>query len=280
MTRMPQIEFAPLGTTTSQIGFGCGTLVGRSTFKQAAKLVEAALDVGIRYFDAAPNYGMGTAEEVLGAVVGNAPDVVIATKVGYPRAVYSARRNLVRKYLKPLLDRSRGIKTWARRFYASGPRTVQVAIAHGPSTFAADAVRRSLDMSLSLLGRPIVDVFLAHDPDAAALARATADVFDALRSEGRIRCFGAAMSGRVAPVAGFGQVWQSSWPPLEGTGCPAGHACVYHGVIRTAEKLPNGTTRLPARSLLRQAIARQPGGLFLVATSTPAKLRDIVSELG
>jgi aryl-alcohol dehydrogenase-like predicted oxidoreductase len=277
---MPQIEFAPLGGTTSQVGFGCGTLIGRATFSQAAKLVETALDLGIRYFDTAPNYGMGTAEEVLGAVIGNAADVVIATKVGYPRAVYSARRNLVRKYCKPVLDYSRGLKTLARRFYARPQKASSRSAAHGPATFAAEAVRRSLDTSLALLRRPCVDVFLAHDPDDEALDAPTRQVFETLRVEGLIRCFGAALSGQRLPSNEFGRVWQSSWPPLSDSTCPADHACIYHGVIRTAEKLPSGATRLPARTLLREATAQQPKALFLVATSTPAKLKDIVSELG
>lgn len=279
MSRMPLVSFQPLGVKTSQVGFGCGTLVGRATFREAARLVETALDLGIRYFDAAPNYGMGTAEEVLGAVLGDAPDVVIATKVGYPRAGYSARANLVRKWLKPWLDRSRGIKTLARRLYARRPATPAAPRGHGPDVFTAANVRESLAQSLSLLRRSRVDVFLAHDPAASALTAATADVFEAALGEGLVGAYGAAMSGATPPADGFGSVWQSAWPRDPAADYPAGPVYIHHGVIRTAEKHRSGATKRPARTLLREAIATQPGAIFLVATSTPAKLRDICSEL-
>jgi len=41
-------------------------------------MLETALNLGIRYFDLALSYGMGTAEEVLDAVFGNSRDVVVA----------------------------------------------------------------------------------------------------------------------------------------------------------------------------------------------------------
>ena len=92
---MNQIDFLPIGRKVSQIGLGCGRLVGRSTLIQSARIVETALDLGIRYFDVAPSYGMGTAEEVLGHVTGDSKEVVIATKVGIPRPHYSARNNFL-----------------------------------------------------------------------------------------------------------------------------------------------------------------------------------------
>lgn len=279
MTQVPQIPFPPLGITTSQVGFGCGTLVGRSTFKQAAKLVETALDLGIRYFDTAPIYGMGTAEEVLGAVVGNMPDVVIATKVGYPRAQYSAPKNLLRKYLKPVLDRSRGIKTLARRAYGRSPAP-RTPAPRPPQDFSPAAVQRSLESSLDLLHRPTVDVLLAHEPDAAARGQATAETFERLKREGLVRCFGVASSESQAPGDTFGTVWQSAWPPDPETPYGSAHFCIFHGVIRTAAKGAFGSTLVPARTLLRRAIEARTAALFLVATSTPAKLKDLVSELG
>ena len=117
MTGVPRFTFEPLGGTTSRGGLGCGSLVGHDSFRTAARLVENALDLGIRYFDTAPLYGMGTAEEVLGAVVGSNPDVVIATKIGIGRPPYSPLKAAVRRYAKPLLDRSRPLKAFARSLF-------------------------------------------------------------------------------------------------------------------------------------------------------------------
>ena len=40
------------------------------------------LEVGITFFDTADFYGLGHSEELVGRVLGNGPDVVVATKVG------------------------------------------------------------------------------------------------------------------------------------------------------------------------------------------------------
>ena len=80
---MNQIDFLPIGRKVSQIGLGCGRLVGRSTLIQSARIVETALDLGIRYFDVAPSYGMGTAEEVLGHVTGDSKMLSLLLRLGF-----------------------------------------------------------------------------------------------------------------------------------------------------------------------------------------------------
>lgn len=45
--------------------------------------LERALDRGVTFFDTADFYGLGHSEELIGSVLGNRPDVVIATKVGH-----------------------------------------------------------------------------------------------------------------------------------------------------------------------------------------------------
>jgi aryl-alcohol dehydrogenase-like predicted oxidoreductase len=56
----------------SEIGFGCGGNAGlmvRGSFDEQLAVVERALDLGITYFDNAPDYGDGVAEENLGRVL-------------------------------------------------------------------------------------------------------------------------------------------------------------------------------------------------------------------
>ncbi|WP_213767004.1 aldo/keto reductase [Caballeronia sp. dw_19] len=58
--------------TVSEIGFGCGGNAGlmvRGSFDEQLTVVERALDLGITYFDNAPDYGDGAAEENLGRVL-------------------------------------------------------------------------------------------------------------------------------------------------------------------------------------------------------------------
>jgi aryl-alcohol dehydrogenase-like predicted oxidoreductase len=273
---LPLVEFGPLGRAVPRVGFGCGRVVGRSTLRESSRLLEVALDLGVRYFDVAPSYGMGTAEEVVGAVAGGMKDVVVATKVGVPRGNYSSRGNLLRKFGKPLLDRARFLKSAARTFYAKGP----VAPGTRPRyDFTPDAVRRSLDLSLRLLRRDRADIFLAHEPHLDDLGEGLAATFTSLRSEGRIGCFGVGVDVRSTPWAPFGEVWQSGWP---GGPVAAGYgtaSCVFHGVIRYSEKSRSGETTVPPARLLREAMTAAPGAIFLVSVSRPERLRELLSEV-
>lgn len=60
------------GLTISEIGFGCGGNAGlmlRGTPDEQLRIVARAIDLGINYFDTAPDYGNGIAEENLGRIL-------------------------------------------------------------------------------------------------------------------------------------------------------------------------------------------------------------------
>ena len=82
------MEYSILGRTglrVSRAGFGgggIGQVWGATTEAEAIRSVHRALDLGITFFDVAPAYGDGKAEEALGkALQGRAEPVIIATKV-------------------------------------------------------------------------------------------------------------------------------------------------------------------------------------------------------
>src|SRR5436190_15699994 len=75
------------GVTVTELGFGgasVGNLYREVPDAQAADAVRAAWDVGVRYFDTAPHYGLGRSERRIGAVLREHPrdDYVLSTKVG------------------------------------------------------------------------------------------------------------------------------------------------------------------------------------------------------
>jgi len=280
MTSVPHFSFEPLGVTTSRVGLGCASLVGRESFRAAARLVETALDLGVRYFDTAPLYGMGTAEEVLGAVVGSDPNVVIATKIGIGRPPYSPLKAAVRRYTKPILDRSRPLKAFARSLFVRSTRGGTAApVEPALHDFSAATVHRALEESLRLLKRSKADVYMTHDPSAGDLTPATAEVFQTLVAAGAIGCFGAAITAGSPPWRPFGNVWQSGWAGPPGADYPPGLGYVFHGTIRTAAKDRFGRAVIAPSTLLRTAMAAAPHALFLVGASTPEKLRRIVAEV-
>ncbi len=273
--------FHPLGRETSRVGLGCGTLVGRGSLRKSARLIEAALDLGIRYFDTAPMYGMGTSEEVLGAVLKGIPDVVIATKVGIARPPYSPLKAIMRRASKVILDRSRQLRTAARRAYHSLRRRSEREIeASGIRHLTASHVRQSLCESCALLERSSVDVYLVHEPTPDDLASTElVKSMEDLVAEGLIGCFGAGISACDAPSHLFGSVWQSAWPPPESDQQRDASLRVYHGVLRGAARDSGGRFLKPPPTLLREAMEGQSESLILVAASTPEKLRELVSDV-
>jgi aryl-alcohol dehydrogenase-like predicted oxidoreductase len=66
----------------NRIVFGCGRLTGGASEREALALVHQCLDAGLRIFDTAPSYGMGTAEGVVGKALKGREDCVIVTKLG------------------------------------------------------------------------------------------------------------------------------------------------------------------------------------------------------
>ncbi|MQG45884.1 MAG: aldo/keto reductase [SAR202 cluster bacterium] len=90
-SRKAYMQYNPLGRTglnVSRVGFGgggIGQVWGATTREEAVKAVHRALDLGINYFDVAPAYGDGKAEEALGiALEGRSEGVIIGTKVRVP----------------------------------------------------------------------------------------------------------------------------------------------------------------------------------------------------
>ena len=75
------------GVAVTGLGFGgasIGNLYKEVSDAQAAETVRAAWDVGVRYFDTAPHYGLGLSERRTGAVLRDYPrgEYVLSTKVG------------------------------------------------------------------------------------------------------------------------------------------------------------------------------------------------------
>jgi L-galactose dehydrogenase len=82
------MEYTTLGRTglhVSRVGFGgggIGQVWGATTEAESIRAVHRALELGINFFDVAPSYGNGRAEEVLGRALEHRQEpVIVATKV-------------------------------------------------------------------------------------------------------------------------------------------------------------------------------------------------------
>ena len=95
------MQYRALGRTglqISEIGLGCASFWGMKRFDEttAVRLVHAAIDRGVTFFDTGPAYSGGNAEPRLGRALashGKRKDLVIATKAG-SRADQRGRRIL------------------------------------------------------------------------------------------------------------------------------------------------------------------------------------------
>jgi D-threo-aldose 1-dehydrogenase len=145
----------------TRLGFGGSGIGGAHrlvTDSDAAAAVDAAWNLGVRYFDTAPRYGAGLGERRLGAALAGRQrsSYAISTKVGL------------------LID-------------SSG------ALVHD---YTRDGVLRSLEASRERTGLDRFDVVFVHDPEDhldVALAEAL-PALAALRDEGAIGAIGAGMN--------------------------------------------------------------------------------------
>lgn len=172
---MRRVELGRTTLQVTQLGLGSAPLGGlfeAVADDEALRTVESAWQAGIRYFDTAPLYGHGLAEQRLGEVLRTKPrdEFVLATKVG----------RLLRA----------GAPAEPGQFYKGVPPVNPVF------DFSYDGVMRSVEESLTRLGLDRIDVLHIHDPDDhfdEALSGAF-PALDRLRAEGSIKAVGAGMN--------------------------------------------------------------------------------------
>lgn len=157
-----------------RLGFGAaqlGNLYRATSEEEADGAVRAAWEAGIRYFDTAPHYGIGTSERRLGQRLAAYPreEYVVSTKVG--------------------------------RLLLPGPGTgddLENAFAVPDDhvrewDYSEAGVRRSHQESLDRLGLDRVDILFAHDPEEGPTEQVFAEGLPALarmREEGLVRAVG------------------------------------------------------------------------------------------
>jgi hypothetical protein len=285
-----------------RLGFGCGDLFGGAEAAASIRLVQAALDAGVRWIDVARLYGNGSAEGVVGKALGAMrPRVVLVGKAGI--VPWSMR------------TRARVASAAARLVRSAGPLARRLAPAPEPArerygAFAPAELRRSVETSLRALGTDYLDVLLLHECGLAhAIAPETLRLLELLRSQGKVRRFGVATgpgetveilrqapwAAEIAQLASDAfdrrvQALPRAWRGL----------AVTHGALRRA--LPKARERLEldpglaawfaertgvsstdhaglARLLLMDAAAANPGGVTLVSTSRPERIAGAVEAV-
>jgi aryl-alcohol dehydrogenase-like predicted oxidoreductase len=85
MADVPRREVGRSGIEVPIVGIGCNNFGGRTDAARSERVIQAALDEGVAFFDTADIYSGGRSEEILGrALHGRRDQAVIATKFGGP----------------------------------------------------------------------------------------------------------------------------------------------------------------------------------------------------
>jgi aryl-alcohol dehydrogenase-like predicted oxidoreductase len=179
------------GLSVSTVGFGVWTVSttwwGITDDAVGIDLLRKAFDLGITFYDTADTYGDGKGETLLAEALGDRRDeIVIATKFGYDWYNHPERRG---QQERP--------HDWSPRF-----------------------VRFACEESLRRLGTDRIDFYQMHNPRLTAIE--SDELFatlEDLRTEGKIRCYGAALGPAIGweaeglavirnrPIAGLQQIY-------------------------------------------------------------------------
>lgn len=163
-----ELEVTRLSLGTAPLG----GLFASVSDKDGDELLNSALDLGINYFDTAPQYGHGVAEVRLGRALQNAKvPFIVETKVGR------------------VLKRVEGVEP--EKWFPDAPRDIVPIY-----DYSKAGIRQSFEESLERLGLPHIDIVLMHDaedyiPDAINNAF---PVLADLRSQGLIKAIGLGMN--------------------------------------------------------------------------------------
>lgn len=141
----------------SAVGFGCWCISGPDSWtgcsdEDSIEAVHKAIELGVNFFDVAPVYGFGHAEETLGrAIKGfNRNELMIASKVGL---VWDSQYR-IQNCLKP------------------------------------ESILREIDSSLKRLNTDHIDIYQIHWPDPSTPIEETMETLVKLKQAGKIRYIG------------------------------------------------------------------------------------------
>lgn len=180
------------GTQVTALGMGCASLGGLYSAidgETCLATLQAAWDCGLRYFDAAPMYGLGRAEHLLGHFLRERAvpaEAVVSTKVGRLMARSRPGRDLPPEGEKNRLDSG----------WANGLPFREVF------DYSYDAIMRSFDDSQQRTGLGAVDILYVHDIGTVTHGDRAALHWAALTSGGGFRALEELRSAGI--IKGFG----------------------------------------------------------------------------
>jgi len=138
------------GLKVSEIGLGCNNFGMRIDQDETTRVVNAAIDAGINFFDTADIYGGTQSEVMLGQALGDRrKDIILATKFAMPLSKDPYQRGGSRRY-----------------------------------------IMKAVEASLTRLGTDYIDLYQMHQPDPDTPIEETLSALDDLVTQGKVRYIG------------------------------------------------------------------------------------------
>ena len=264
-----------------RLGFGCARVYDGSELTAAARLIETALETGIRHFDTAPAYGNGHSEAALGMVLAGVCDVTITTKIGIARSdsisAPHAASVAYRRFIRPLLSHFPRVKSHLLRLTEwRVPRVPPTAPVIQRRRLVPDEVLRNLDESLKRLKRDTVNLYLIHEPDQIELTDELRELFANLQKDGVIGAYGLAFGRAVETAPDFGAIVQSRYHPYFPKHHVAGKLKIFHGVLRYSGQgavRPLDANRPDVR--LNNVLNEHPDSAIIFSASAPHQIKSV-----
>lgn len=257
---MREVPLGRSGLSVSRLGFGCMGLAefyGEPlTNAEAERILEAALDRGVTFFDTADMYGAGRNEEQLSGFLKNhRSEVVLATK-------FAIRR---------------------------GPDGEWLGLSNDPSY-----IRQACDASLKRLGVDVIDLYYMHRRDRSVPVEESVGAMADLVKAGKVRALGLsevsaetlARANAVHPIAAVQSEYSIGTRDMEAEVIPA---CRKLGVALVAYSplgrgLLTGAYRsekdFGAKDYRMAANPRFAGGALETNVALVDQLRDIAERKG
>ena len=284
---MDHVTLHSLDAPASALGMGCASLGSRVGAKAARAALDRAFEAGVTWYDLAPAYGAGQAEEIFAGFAKDKRDrIQICTKVGLLPPKPSMLKRMLMPIARPIAGAIKPIRAAIKGSGLTANRAV---------TLTSDLLVSSLDQSLIRLNTDRIDVYALHnvrpeDLQNDALLRTLEDI----KTSGKARAIATA-SSHAAAAAGIAtkhiDVVQMAHPDLpEGLIATAQARkidTITHSVFGVAGSLKTLEAKLDSQTratlhdmgfetaadlLLARARATNPAGITLCSMMSPRSL--------
>tara|TARA_B110000091_G_C13729498_1_gene438390 strand:- start:334 stop:1185 length:852 start_codon:yes stop_codon:yes gene_type:complete len=197
--------------TIPKLGIGCHKIYGGFEKKRSYKIISAALDKNINYFDTAPRYG--DSEKLLGQILKGNHQVIISSKVGLSAlnlSLFKKNKDFLKREFKLIMKNNfkfaenylnaklqqrfdSNLLIFERDFQSEIPEVV----------LREEEIRASLYKSLKNLQRNYLDIFFLHEPEQYINIEEIENIFIKLQNEGLIRLYGLGMHRYLTKADNF-----------------------------------------------------------------------------